>query len=110
MLGEVLQGANCINQQHIFDITKATHNVGENAEIGIAVKAASPTQCVLKCKLKSRVGFFQEKGGKCLCLTNDEIESQIVIGGKEDEGGVDSNNGILYQERKKENTECPEKG
>ena len=103
----MLQVVNCVSQQRVFDVQKATHKVGT---IGVAVKAASPTECVLKCNLKSRVGFFQQNGGKCFCLTNNEVESQILIGGEgERSGGVDTNNGYLYQQREMKN-ECPQKG
>ena len=105
--------------QLTFEIKKGTYDVGNNTrEQGnsITVKADSPTQCVLKCNLKSMRAFYSTDdrvGGKCVCIHPNRVEAEIKFnggGGDRIEGGgvADSTtDGHLYEPMQ---ISCPQKG
>ena len=106
--------------QLTFEIKKGTYVVGNSTRKGnsVFVTADSPTQCVLKCNLKSMKAFYSTNdeqhygvGRKCVCLHPGEVEADIKFdGGVQIEGGsgTDSTNGLLYEQHV--NTHCPQKG
>ena len=105
--------------QLTFEIKKGTYDVGNNTrEQGnsITVKADSPTQCVLKCNLKSMRAFYSTDGrvgGKCVCIHPNGVEAEIKFNGDGGDGikgdGVtdSTTDGHLYEPMQ---MSCAQKG
>uniref|UniRef100_A0A7M5VGU7 Cnidarian restricted protein n=1 Tax=Clytia hemisphaerica TaxID=252671 RepID=A0A7M5VGU7_9CNID len=76
-------------QCQLYEVTQ--HQNGTSKNESKPLSARSPTECILKCRVKCMKSYFVENENQCYCLIN-QIEMP------------NSKEGVLYQEN--ENTEC----